>query len=484
MGDPCNGIRDGGIDSVTSATATPKRRRAAKPAEAVETQAPPVEPIEAAAPESDTPDASDSDDAPETAESRALAAQQATRALTIPGISAQFHERSLALPEKLTIKGWLKIVEAIDTVREGARWWFGDAIIAGETRWGETYSQALDANKYDYATLRNLRSVSKRYAPAERIYDLSWSHYNAAMGVPLDVARGILAEAFANDWSVAQVREYIKEIKSREATNGTTADIVKPVAPSLPRTEDLPGIKPLTAEQVATIEASGRTVEMCGGCDNVFAERVWHCVGCSGHWSLSVDECPNERCGVVTDDTDVPAPEAATPTPSTPTVAGTVITATENGADQALTVLMSFPFADLDPSDIAASLMSSDVYHDPVAILMSVHHWLGQVIDAASSDDDEPEAPGRDDEIESEEAEGVDAPDDGEDGLGDIFTAEDDEDQDADDENASDIGMHPSSPVTASQAAPAPTPAVSKPLSPAPKPGSGKPVRRRATAVN
>lgn len=476
---------------MTSATATPRRRRAPKSAEA---EAPAAVTPEAEAPDApEAPDASETDsDASETGESRAVTnREQASRALSIPGISATFTERSLTLPEKLTIKGWLRVVEAIDTVREGARWWWGDAIIQGESRWGDTYSQALDAGKYNYDTLRALVSCAKRYPPAERIYDLSWSHYHAAMGVPLDVARDLLVQASADDWSVMQVRERVKEIKSARAVNGTGpaptttttngATVVRGLT-ATPRPEDLPGIKPLTAEQVIEAEAAGRTVEQCGGCDNLFAEKVWHCVGCMGHWPLNLDECPNERCGMDTGATTTQIPE--TPAPATRTVAGTVITAADNGADQALTVLMSFPFADLDPSDIAASLMSSDVYADPMASLMSLHNWLGQVIEAAASDDDEPEAPGRDAEAEAEEAdEDTDAPEDGEDGLGDLFGDTDDDDTEGTDEEAEDDENASESPVTASQAAPAPAPAASKPLSPAPKPGASKPVRRRSSAA-
>jgi hypothetical protein len=474
---------------VTSATATPRKRGTRTPAEA-----PAPAPV---APEAEASSGDESGDSP------ALAANQASRALSIPGIQAQFTERALILPEKMTVKSWLKVVEAIDTVREGARWWFGDALLQGEERWGDTYSQALDAGKYDYATLRNLRSVAKRYPSSERIYDLSWSHYNAAMGVPLDVARELLADAFANDWSVVQLRERIKEIKSGQAVVGTvdgqTTNGTGPVpGMAVTRIEDMPGIKPI--DDPDAYMTAGKTVFDCGGCDYVFAEQVWHCVGCGGHWSISEDECPNEACGDGL--ADSPAPSAATgPTlaPSTRTVTGTVVppAGSSDDTDRAILVLASFPYADLDPSDIAASLVSSDAYPDVMAQLMATHNWLGQVIEAMAAKDDEPEAPGRDAEIEDEESED-------EDGLGELFgddeSAEDDDESDDGEDEAEDDDTASESTLTASETASAATrtgawstkgadvvppasPAASKPLSPAPKPGTGKPVRRRAKAA-
>jgi hypothetical protein len=397
---------------VTSATATPRKRGTRTPAEA-----PAPAPV---APEAEASSGDESGDSP------ALAANQASRALSIPGIQAQFTERALILPEKMTVKSWLKVVEAIDTVREGARWWFGDALLQGEERWGDTYSQALDAGKYDYATLRNLRSVAKRYPSTERIYDLSWSHYNAAMGVPLDVARELLADAFANDWSVVQLRERIKEIKSGQAVVGTvdgqTTNGTGPVpGMAVTRIEDMPGIKPI--DDPDAYMTAGKTVFDCGGCDYVFAEQVWHCVGCGGHWSISEDECPNEACGDGL--AGGPAPSAVTgPTlaPSTRTVTGTVVPPAGSSEDG---------LGELFGDDESAE-------------------------DDDESDDGEDEA--EDDDIASEST----------------LTAS---------ETASAATRTGAWSTKGANVVPPASPAASKPLSPAPKPGTGKPVRRRAKAA-
>lgn len=495
------------MTSPTATSAKPPRR--VKPKTAAEA-APPAAPAPVAPAAVETPPENDAGD---TSESGQSVATQHSRALSIPGVQATFTERSLILPEKLTVKRWLDVVNAIDGVREGARWWFGDALIQGEARYGETYAQALDAGKYDLGTLRNLRSVANRYKPADRIYDLSWSHYNAAMSLPLDVAKDVLKQAVAEGWSVVQVRLRIKEIKSGDTdqspapSNGQTAPNSAVV-----RDEDLPGVKPITDVEAYMSANPGKTLFDCGGCDRVFAEQVWHCVGCSGHWPLSEDECPNELCGQDTGAESDPVPTATTaPAPSSAaprTVTGTVVTAADTGADQALTVLMSFPFADLDPSDIAASILASDGYADPIATLMSVHQWLGQVIEAtAAEDNDESES----DDDETDEGEDDESGETIDDGLGDLdFGSGDDQEasetdetdgEAADDDTATTeapaatkaasrtgawstkgADVIPDATPTPSAAPPA-RPLANEPARPAPKPGSGKPVRQRRAAA-
>ena len=61
-------------------------------------------------------------------------------------------------------------------------WWLGDWLNFGESRYGETYSQALDATGYEYATLRQAKWAASRYEMSMRIDNLSWTHHVIAAG--------------------------------------------------------------------------------------------------------------------------------------------------------------------------------------------------------------------------------------------------------------------------------------------------------------
>lgn len=488
-------------------------RRPARPAAQTQPEPAAEAPAVETAPEAEAPaETNDTGDAGQSGASTAMSKLAASRALNIPGIRAQFTPTALILPDKMSIGDWTKVVDAIDGVREGARWWFGDAINAGEARFGERYSQALDASKYDYATLRNLALVARRFqpdtivdgeiVPGRRHATLSWSHHHAVIGVPADVADEILRTAEAESWSVAQVRAHVKEIKATGKgadTGGTPPTNGNGIVPGMARPtanpQDLPGVKPLTEAQAAEYANSGQTTYICEGCPSIFGEQVWHCLGCGGHWSLDVDDCLNPACGedIAPDETEtVPTPISTGANGTTPrVVSGEILpsAASQMGADQALLVLASFPFRDLDPSDIAASLLASDGIPDALSALMGVHDWLAEVIEAMAGADDEDED-GRDGPSDPEDA------DETGDTLGDLdfddaSDAEDASGEAESDEMAEDTGDTVDASAVAdtgrpgawstkgANVVPDATPAApAKPLSPAPKP-AGRPVRRR-----
>lgn len=475
----------------------------------------------APAPEAEAPDqttdngdaeASENNESPAQTTSVARTVPTSARALNIPGVRAHFTPTALILPEKISIVDWSKVVDAIDGVREGSRWWLGDAINAGEARFGEKYSQALDASRYDYASLRNLAMVARRFQPdtigadgeiipGRRHAGLSWSHHHAVIGVPNDVADEILAKSEADSWSVSQVREHVKEIKSSGATaggtapsrNGTGGAVPGAVTPTDP--SKLPGVKPLAEAEIQEYAQAGKTVYECDGCNLTFGVQVWHCLGCGGHWTLDVDDCQNEMCGVDDGDATGGTAPAVTGGTTSGAVSGTVIPgAATGGSDQAILVLSSFRYADLDPTDAAASFaaLAADGV-DVVATLLETHQWLSQVIEALAAGDDEMDDAARQAEIEAEESEG--------DGLGDLdFEAsEDDESGDESAEASEDAAEAPEAvsrvatgrsgawsteganvKPAASAAVSQGTLAQSRPMTPAPKPGAGKPVRRRA----
>ncbi len=366
------------------------------------------------------------------------------KALSIPGIPGIYEARSLVLPEKMSAKTFVKVVDAISDVREGSRWWLGDALLYGENK-SEAYSQALDSSKFDYGTLRNFRMVSKFYPPEARTFNVSHSHYQACVGLPLDQAIKILDEAERADWSVIQIRQYVKEVKAGNAdptppasrTNGTAGGAAPSAAGSTAPAE-LPGIQPID------VSAFEGTVYDCPACNLTFDQPVWHCVGCGGHYAPDVEECPNPHCGETVEPDPTPSPA-----PAPAAVSGLIVNAGGRQIDASIIgrlIEIGQDIRKLDATSATEYILSSDILDPETALgaIMGLAEWLNQVATDLST---QTEA-----EDESSDAESGDSEDNSD---ADASEAEDDDSE-------ADSAPEPA-PSTAAKPAPSTVNAVPKP---------------------
>src|SRR4030042_463852 len=96
----------------------------------------------------------------------------------------------LGMPDDLTFERWEQIGQTLRKI-EGARlWWFGDWCNFGERKYGEKYSQALEASDEESGTLRYAAHVANRIELLRRHNNLSWSHhYEVAAFEPQDQDR-------------------------------------------------------------------------------------------------------------------------------------------------------------------------------------------------------------------------------------------------------------------------------------------------------
>src|SRR4030042_1838208 len=92
----------------------------------------------------------------------------------------------LGMPDDLTFERWEQIGQTLRKI-EGARlWWFGDWCNFGERKYGEKYSQALEAGDYEYGTLRDAAWVADRIELSRRRDNCSFSMHREV--APLDEA--------------------------------------------------------------------------------------------------------------------------------------------------------------------------------------------------------------------------------------------------------------------------------------------------------
>lgn len=125
---------------------------------------------------------------------------------------------------------WEAIGQQLQAMQKCLRWWVGDWINFGESRYGETYVQAIDATERSYQWLADSKWVCSKIEPSDRRTGLTFAHHQEALaatkfdGDPLEV----LAWAEENERSSRDVREYVKAMQPprEEAAPKIIPDII------------------------------------------------------------------------------------------------------------------------------------------------------------------------------------------------------------------------------------------------------------------
>lgn len=105
---------------------------------------------------------------------------------------------------------WQKQGEHLGTViklyTNHIRWWLGDWLVFGESRFSDRYSQALDASMYSIGTLRNCVWVCRHVPPENRFASLSFDHHYEVAKLSPEQQNQWLQEAQKNRWTVRELR--------------------------------------------------------------------------------------------------------------------------------------------------------------------------------------------------------------------------------------------------------------------------------------
>jgi N6-adenosine-specific RNA methylase IME4 len=133
------------------------------------------------------------------------------KGLTIPGMVSP---TSLCLPERLSFEQWEEVVNTLGMVTKSCLWWWGDALVYGERKWGERYAQALDASDYEYQTLANAHWVASKIPFSLRRENLSFSHHSAVAALESKQADALLAKAEEEDWTYQDLRREVQKRKN------------------------------------------------------------------------------------------------------------------------------------------------------------------------------------------------------------------------------------------------------------------------------
>jgi len=123
-----------------------------------------------------------------------------------------------ATPDGLRVIGepsfeeWSAVVRDARAARS-MMWVHGDLIIFGRQAYGEDYAQVFDANDYEDNTLRIAEYVAKRFPPDIRISGVPFSFHQIAACLPDNEALPLLREAVEMDWSQAEFRQVVADLR-------------------------------------------------------------------------------------------------------------------------------------------------------------------------------------------------------------------------------------------------------------------------------
>ena len=149
-------------------------------------------------------------------------------------------------PTGLNVKGAAPLPEWAGPLRfslwcqQGAPWWIGDLLNAGDARFGESFSQVCEG-AVSADQLQRYESVARRVPPQNRRPGLSWSAHAAVARLPHALQRKMLERAEQAGWTSTVLQRKVREEVERRRRSGkplsdeaedaaieSTADAVEP----------------------------------------------------------------------------------------------------------------------------------------------------------------------------------------------------------------------------------------------------------------
>jgi hypothetical protein len=107
--------------------------------------------------------------------------------------------------------------------QQGAPWWIGDLLNAGDARFGEMFSQVCEGN-ISADQLQRYESVARRVPPENRRPGLSWSAHAAVARLPHSLQRQMLDRAEQAGWTSAILQRKVREEIERRRSVGRPLD--------------------------------------------------------------------------------------------------------------------------------------------------------------------------------------------------------------------------------------------------------------------
>lgn len=140
---------------------------------------------------------------------------------------------ALHIPEGTSFEEWSRLGQTLRQMEKSVMWWIGDWLRFGERKYGETYTQAIEATGYSKSHLQDALYVAKAYEPSARAEDLTWTHHREAAALPPADRRHVLDRAASEGMTTREVKAAAKQEKNRVGAKHdtcTTQDLAALIA--------------------------------------------------------------------------------------------------------------------------------------------------------------------------------------------------------------------------------------------------------------
>lgn len=123
--------------------------------------------------------------------------------------------------KNMDVVAWVKVGHKLGSMTRCSRWWLGDWIRFGITRWGEKYKEAARITGYDIKTLRNIAYVAEHVEVSRRRDTLSWSHHAEVCALGPEEQNRWLDLVATQGLSIADLRTELRGARRAKGESAT-----------------------------------------------------------------------------------------------------------------------------------------------------------------------------------------------------------------------------------------------------------------------
>lgn len=120
-----------------------------------------------------------------------------------------------------TFEQWESCLDFVQKSEQAVHFWIGDLLNYGENKWGEMYTQAIDATNFDYGTLANDKSIAHKVPVENRKSDLSFEHHRIVARLEPEEQQKWLEKAVDEKMTVKELR---REVSGRTESDEEKQD--------------------------------------------------------------------------------------------------------------------------------------------------------------------------------------------------------------------------------------------------------------------
>lgn len=116
---------------------------------------------------------------------------------------------------------WELLMATLSRMEVAAQWAIGDALNYGSSRYGEKYTQAMEATGHTYQALANYAWVARAIPMESRNPHLSWTHHRVVAKLTPSDQVAFLSQAEAGDWTVEVLSTMVRDASGMEQPDPT-----------------------------------------------------------------------------------------------------------------------------------------------------------------------------------------------------------------------------------------------------------------------